>query len=95
MSRYHIPKVDTGDDYDFMCGTCAFGATIGARSLCQACVKKSLAIVELLSDAYDELKAINDARPFRRRARLLRRIDKALGKRATVDYPVPETEETA
>ena len=27
-SRHHVPKVDTGDDYDFMCGTHAFGATV-------------------------------------------------------------------
>lgn len=94
--RPHVPKVDTGDDYDFMCGTCAFGATVSTRDVCQSCIKRTLEIVDLLAQAYDELAAINhlrDANHFprspaaKRRDKLLKRIDKALGKRAKVDYP--------
>jgi hypothetical protein len=95
--RSHIPKVDTGDDYDFMCGTCAFGAMISARDLCQSCTKRTLEIVELLADAYDELKPMVDAArnanhpATRRRRALLRQIDNALGKRPMVDYATEES----
>ena len=84
--KHHIPKVDTYDDYDFMCGTNAFGATVAARDLCQPCVKKALEIVELLTSAYDELNVAQQGVYNRRRARLMRRIDKVLGKHVTVDY---------
>jgi len=92
MKRRHIPKVDTGDDYDFMCGTSAFGATVDARDLCQPCTKRVLEIVDLLSAAYDELAATGSKMP-KRRADLMKRIDKALGKRATVAWP--KDDETA
>lgn len=82
---HHIPKIDTGDDYEFMCGTHAFGATVDARDLCQPCTKRALEIVDLLAQAYDELRATG-VMP-KRRAALMKRIDKALGKRATVDWP--------
>lgn len=82
---HHIPKVDTGDDYTFMCGTGAFGATVDARDLCQPCTKRVLEIVDLLAQAYDELRATG-VMP-KRRAALMKRIDKALGKRATADWP--------
>lgn len=89
-ARQHIPKVDTGDDYDFMCGTTAFGAMVDARCLCQSCLKKTLDIVDLLSQAYDELNAgFNPTADRKRRQRLLKKIDKALGKRPTVDYSMP------
>jgi len=91
--RPHIPKVDTGDDYDFMCGTHAFGAAIETRHVCQSCISKTLEIVELLAQAHDSLRAyalhahrsrhVNEARHL---DKLVKRIDKALGKRATVDY---------
>ena len=87
--KHHIPKVDTYDDYDFMCGTNAFGATVAARDLCQPCVKKALEIVDLLACAYDELAALNTLSvgpAIERRTALLKRIDKVLGNRATVDY---------
>lgn len=91
--RPHIPKVDTGEDYDFMCGTSAFGATVATRDVCQSCVKRTLEIVDLLAQACDELKAIaredahlNSFPAARRRAKLLRRIDKALGKRPIVEH---------
>lgn len=84
---HHIPKVDTGDDYDFMCGTNAFGATVDARDLCQPCTKRALEIVELLSQAYDELVAATGPKMPKRRAALMKRIDKALGNRATVAWP--------
>jgi hypothetical protein len=82
---HHIPKVDTGDDYEFMCGTGAFGATVDARDLCQPCTKRALEIVDLLAQAYDELRATG-VMP-KRRAALMKRINKALGKRPTVDWP--------
>jgi hypothetical protein len=89
MARHHVPKVDTGDDYDFMCGTCAFGATVGARDLCQSCVKKTLEVVDLLARAYDELASCTT---HPRRTKLMRQIDKVLGNRVTVAYadaPLP------
>lgn len=93
--RPHVPKVDTGDDYEFMCGTHAFGATVATRDVCQSCIKRTLEVVDLLAQAYDELAEINrlrDANHFsrspaaKRRGKLLKRIDKALGKRATVTH---------
>ncbi len=87
-NRHHVPKVDTGDDYDFMCRTCAFGAAVDARDLCAPCVRKTLEIVDLLAEAYDELRAVthvNRAAALRV-GRLLKRVDKALGKRATVNW---------
>ena len=90
--KSHVPKVDTGDDYDFMCGTHAFGATVNARDLCAPCVKKTLEVVELLAEAHDVLAACNapTVQIARIRSRLLRRIDQTLGKRATVNYQTPE-----
>ncbi len=90
--KAHVPKVDTGDDFDFMCGTCAFGAVVSARQLCMSCVKKTLEIVDLLSQAYDELNASIGATVAQRKynarlARLMKRIDKVLGNRPTVDWP--------
>lgn len=91
--RPHIPKVDTGDDYEFMCGTHAFGATVATRDVCMSCVKRALDIVDLLSQAYDELAEVNRLREAnhlssspasKRRAKLLKLIDKALGKRVKV-----------
>jgi hypothetical protein len=82
--RPHIPKVDTGDDYEFMCGTHAFGATVATRDVCQSCVKRSLEIVDLLAQAYDELN-VPVLLPSKRKT-LLKRIDKALGNRARVNY---------
>jgi hypothetical protein len=92
MSKHHIPKVDTGDDYDFLCGTHAFGATIGARDLCEPCVKKALEIVELLAEAHDVLTACAAPTPElkRIRAKLLARVDKSLGKRPVVHYASTE-----
>lgn len=92
MSKHHIPKTDTGDDFDFMCGTHAFGATIGARDLCEPCVKKVLEIVDLLTEAHDVLTACAAPTPqmLHLRAKLLRRIDKALGNRPVVYYATTE-----
>ena len=82
--KVHVPKVDTGDDCDFMCGTHAFSATIGTRDLCAPCVNRTLEVVDLLAEAYDELRALA---PQNKRAKaLMRRIDKVLGKRPLVDY---------
>lgn len=90
--KAHIPKTDTGDDYDFMCGTSAFGATVEARHLCHSCVNKTLEIVELLAQAHDELRAAAFHPSQKRRIdKLLKKIDKALGNRAIVDYPTTES----
>jgi hypothetical protein len=91
--KHHVPKVDTYDDYDFMCGTHAFGATVDARDLCAPCVKKTLEIVDLLAEAHDVLSACEapTAQLRRVRQKLLKRIDGALGKRATVAYATTET----
>jgi hypothetical protein len=88
--KSHIPKVDTGDDVDFMCGTHAFGAMVSARDLCERCVNRTLEIVDLLSQAHDELRAIEEdgsmtSDDLSRLAKLVKRIDKVLGKRARVD----------
>ena len=90
--KHHVPKVDTYDDYIFMCGTHADGALVDARDLCEPCVKKTLEIVDLLSSAYDVLSACEatSTEMQRIRDRLLRRIDRALGKRPRIDYATTE-----